>query len=276
MLIDPNDFLDRMGLAARQVGAVALRFYGKVANLEKTVEGREFVNEEHRAAIQALSDVDLAAQEIVLLALAEHFPFVALDPEEDTPSVERFDGNVSPYTVVVDPIDGTLNYITQREQFGVMVGLMEEDRYLASLVYFPLEGRLFRAVRNEGCAVEYGGRTKAVRVRETPELVLRDAATPASVAEAVAALGFETIRSGCSAVDATVAATSVAAAALSSKRPSIRRCIGALVSREAGGYLCDLRGEPYDCTHPGTLDSLLVARDRGTAERLLPALALPG
>ncbi len=276
MLIDPNDFLDRMGLAARQVGAVALRFYGKVANLEKTVEGREFANADHRAAIEALSDVDLAAQEIVLIALAEHFPFVMLDPEESTSSVALFNGNSSPYTVIVDPIDGTLNYITQRDQFGVMIGLMEEDRYLASLVYFPLQGRLYCAVRGEGCTLSAGGHVSAVRVEDTPNLVLRDAATPDGAMVSVEALGFQTTRSGCSAVDSTVAATSVAAAAISYKEPSVRRCIGALVSREAGGYLCDLHGNPYDSTSPAALDSLLVARDRATAERLVQAIAFPG
>lgn len=272
MLIDCNDFLDRMSLAARQVGAVALRFYGKVANLEKTVDDRVFVNDEHRARIQALSDVDLAAQEIILLALAERFPFVRLEPEEDTQSVSLFEGNQSPYSVVVDPIDGTLNYITQRDQFGVMIGLVEEDRYVASLVYFPLEGRLYRAVRNEGCTVTVEGKTTRVRTAETPDLVLRDSATPETAAAALERAGFSSVRSGCSAVDSTVAATGAAAAALSFKEPSIRRCIGALVSREAGGYLCDLTGKPYDCTLPTGVPSLVTARDRTVADRVLAAI----
>ncbi len=272
MLIDANDFLDRMSLAARQVGSVALRFYGKVENLEKSVPGREFVNDDHRARIQALSDVDLAAQEIVLLALAEHFPFVKLDPEEDTQSVALFSSNESPYTVVVDPIDGTLNYITQRDQFGVMIGLLEENRYIASLVHFPKEGRTYRAVRGDGCTVTVAGETKPVRAGETPVLILRDSATPDAIAEALESAGFATSRSGCSAVDSTVAATGVAAAAVSFKEPSVRRCIGALVSREAGGYLCDKHGNPYDCIHPAGLDSLVTARSREVAERIVPLL----
>ena len=113
---------------------------------------------------------------------------------------------------------------------------------------------------------------RPVRSGETPDLVFRDSATPAAVAEAVAAAGFEVTRSGCSAVDSTVAATGAAAAAISYHQPSIRRCIGALVSREAGGYLCDIHGQPYDATHPGKLDSLLVASGRQVAERLLPLL----
>jgi fructose-1,6-bisphosphatase/inositol monophosphatase family enzyme len=270
--VEPAAFLDCMSIAARQVGAVALRFYGKVANLEKEVVGREFANDDHRAALQALSDVDLAAQEILLIALAEGYPFVAVDPEEDTPGVAAFADNVSRYTVVLDPIDGTLNYITQHGKFGVMVGLMEDERYVAGLVYFPLDGRLYRAVRNEGCTVTIAGIERPVRTGETPALVFYDAATPAEAAAAIESVGVSTTRSGCSAVDSTVAATGEAAAALSYHQPSVRRCIGALVSREAGGYLCDLQGRPYDCTHPSTLDNLLVARDRAFAEVVLGAL----
>ena len=86
--INKTEFLDVMGLAATQVGTMARQFYGKVANIEKTMD-RVYVNETQRATAQALTDVDLAAQEILLLALSERYGFVQVDPEEATPSVER-------------------------------------------------------------------------------------------------------------------------------------------------------------------------------------------
>src|SRR5437868_14884711 len=92
-----SDFLDTMALAARQVGAMALQFYGKVANVEKTLD-RTYVNETQRATAQALSDVDLAAQEILLLALAERLPFVLLDAVEHTPGIERVTPQRTAYT----------------------------------------------------------------------------------------------------------------------------------------------------------------------------------
>ena len=67
-------------------GAASVR--GKVANVGKSMPTDE--DPVHRAAAEALSDVDLASQEIILLSLAAHFPFVRLDAEEDTPLVERF------------------------------------------------------------------------------------------------------------------------------------------------------------------------------------------
>jgi fructose-1,6-bisphosphatase/inositol monophosphatase family enzyme len=267
-----DDFLLTMSLAARQVGRMAVQFYGKVTNIEKPLD-RAYVNDIQRATAQALSDVDLAAQEILLMALHERFPFVGLDTEENTPLIEKFKRNRSPYTVIIDPIDGTLNYITQRQQFAIIVGLIKEDRYVASVAYFPLRDELYRAVRGRGCTVTKAGKTREVRVGKTPNLVLRESgATDEFVAE-IEALGFETLRGGCSTMDSTIAATRIGAASIFHRAPSVRRCIGALVSREAGGYLSDARGNRYDCTHPRMMDSLFIARDERTAERLLPIAA---
>ena len=269
--IDYSEFLDAMGVAARQAGAVALQFYGKVANIEKTLD-RVYVNETQRATAQALTDVDLAAQEILLLMLAERFPFVSIDPEEATPTVERFLGNGSPYTVVIDPIDGTLNYVSQRQRFAVIVGLIEDDRYVASLAYFPLTDELYRAVRDEGCTVTTRGVARPVRAGEAPPLILRESAATEEFKAGLERAGFETLRGGCSTMDSTIAATGIGAASVFHRVPSVRRCIGTLISREAGGFLSDARGRRYDCTHPREMDSLVVAASEGVAERLMPSI----
>lgn len=266
-----SDFLRAMGLAARQVGRFALQFRGKVANLEKMVD-RTYVNDEQRAAVQALTDVDLAAQEIILLALHDRFPFVEVEPEERTESVALFRRNRSRYRVVIDPIDGTLNYVTCAGQFAVAIGLLRDERFVASAIYFPLADMLLLASRDAGCTVTKSGRTRQARTGRVPAVVFRDSATAEEDARRVAGLGFAVERSGCSIADTTIAATHWAAASIYSVSPSVRRCIGTLVSREAGGYLCDFEGRPYDCEYPSGTGSLLVARDRGTAERILAAL----
>jgi fructose-1,6-bisphosphatase/inositol monophosphatase family enzyme len=266
-----SEFLDVMSLAARQVGTVALQFYGKVANLEKALD-RDYANDIQRATAQALTDVDLVAQEILLLALAEHYPFVSVDPEEATPSVERFRRNRSPYTVIIDPIDGTLNYVTQRQRFAVIVGLLKDDHYVASLAYFPLSGELYRAVRDKGCTVTVNGKTRAVRTRTAPSLILRESGATDEFVSELHEAGYETLRGGCSTMDSTIAATRIGAASIFHRVPSVRRCIGALISREAGGYLCDARGVRYDCTHPRGMDSLVVASGERVVERLLPSI----
>ena len=268
MTIDPESFLSHMRLAAEQVGALALQFRGKVANVGKTVEGEH--EPSHRLAAEALSDVDLASQEIILLSLVAHFPFVRLDAEEDTPLVARFSDSDSRYTVVLDPIDGTLNYLSQRGEFGVLIGLLEDDRFIASLCHFPLRKETIVAVRDRGAfRYDLSSRSSAtnrerVIARTDSRLVYVDSATSPGIIARLQAAGFETSRSGCSAVDATVAATGLAAAAIAMKQPSIRRCVGTLISREAGGVLTLAIGEPYDCTHPSGIHSLVVASQEWT------------
>jgi fructose-1,6-bisphosphatase/inositol monophosphatase family enzyme len=270
--IDPRAFLDAMTLPALQVGAVALQFYGKVANIGKEVDD-PYQNELHRRAAQALSDVDLAAQEVLLYALHHHFPSVRVEPEEDTPMAARFAANQSPYTVVLDPIDGTLNYLTSAGQFAVSFGLMEEDRFDAAVVYFPLLGELYRAARGGGVEVLRNDNASEPREPDT-RMVFHDTSAPIEALARLTAKGFSTIRSGCSMVDSTVVATGLGAASVCARRPSIRRCIGALISAEAGGHLCDLDGRPYDSVRPDTIDSLVIAPDPETAERLLAAFGV--
>ncbi len=266
-----SEFLDVMGLAARQVGVAALQFYGKVANIEKTLD-RVYANDTQRATAQALTDVDLVAQEILLLALAERYPFVSIDPEEATPTVARFRRNRSPYTVIIDPIDGTLNYVTQRQRFAVIVGLLKDDRYVACLAYFPLSDELYQAVRDKGCTVTVKGKTKAVRAGKSPNLILRESGASDEFVGELEAAGYETLRGGCSTMDSTLAATRVGTASIFHRVPSVRRCIGTLISREAGGYLCDARGVRYDCTHPRDMDSLVVASSEKVVDRLMPLI----
>lgn len=267
--IEYGVFLDRMTLAALQVGAMALQFYGKVPNVGKKV-GPEYSDDLHRAAAEALTDVDLAAQEILLYALDHDFPFVRVEPEEETPLVERFAANDSRYTVVLDPIDGTLNYLKGHGQFAVSFGLLDGDRFDAAIVYFPLLGELFRASRGGGLSIVKTERASPPRV-PNPTMLFRDTAVPAEAVVALEEAGFPVERSGCSMVDSTAIATGLGRAAVCAKPPSIRRCIGALVSAEAGGVLCDLDGRPYDCTRPDSLDSLLIAPDRETADAILAA-----
>lgn len=270
MTIDPESFLSHMRLAAEQVGVLALQFRGKVANVGKKIEGDD--DPGHRAAAEALSDVDLVSQEIILLSLAAHFPFVRLDAEEETPLVERFAGNDSRYTVVIDPIDGTLNYLSLRGEFAVLIGLLEDDRFIASLCHFPLRKETFVAVRDRGAfrydlSTRSGSRERVIALTDS-RLVYVDSATSPEIIARLQSAGYETARSGCSAVDATVAATGLAAAAITMRAPSIRRCVGTLISREAGGVLTLATGEPYDCTHPRGIASLVVACDKSTLTRL--------
>jgi myo-inositol-1(or 4)-monophosphatase len=60
------------------------------------------------------------------------------------------DGRESAYRWVIDPIDGTTNYVHAYPIFGVSIALQSGGRSILGVVYFPVLGQLFQALRGRG------------------------------------------------------------------------------------------------------------------------------
>lgn len=226
-MIDVARFVEVMRFAALQAGAVARRLQAYVPHERKKATGS--------AESEALTVIDLASQDLLLRELHRAFPEVSVDAEEDTELVhlfapERPNGPV----VVVDPIDGTLNYTRGSDDYAVMVALIAEGVYQASVLHFPNHAMTCWAQRGAGCFVERGSRTMRVREAPASSEVLVSPKVPAAIQEALGGLGRVTV-SRCSAVDAAAPAIGRAKLSLSSDRADRRRAIGFLPTVEAGG-----------------------------------------
>jgi 3'(2'), 5'-bisphosphate nucleotidase len=66
----------------------------------------------------------------------------------------------------VDPLDGTKAYARLIPGFSVMVALLFQGRPVLGVVYDPLDGHLFEAVRGGGCYHTHQGRRRRVRVSD--------------------------------------------------------------------------------------------------------------
>lgn len=223
-----HTFVDSFRLAAIQAGAVARHLQGKVRPERKHGDNDES---------EAVTAVDLATQDVILHALLAAIPDVAIDAEEDTPVVRRFPRErPGAPLVVVDPIDGTLNYIRGSKDYAVMGALISGGLYRAAVVYFPAHERMCWAVRGEGTYVadtgEGGGPVERIRA---PALGLVTPWTRHGEADALASLGLEVSVSRCSAVDSSAPAIGRARAAISHDRADRRRAIPFLLTTEAGG-----------------------------------------
>ncbi len=225
----PHLFIDVFRLAALQTGTVARCLQGKVCLEEKRGE-----DSPEGAALTA---VDMAAQDVILYVLHRYFPDAAIDAEEETETVRLFPRAAPDRPlIVVDPIDGTLNYSRGSGNYAVMGGLLISGIYTAALIYFPAAQEMFWAVRGEGCrAWRAREREKKVHVDSPPQRVLITPWFPRSWSKMLRSAGFEEEVSRCSAVDASVAATGRAAASVSRGRPDRRRAVGYLLTLEAGG-----------------------------------------
>jgi len=224
-------FVDCFRLVARQAGSVARHLQGKVKAQKKS--GHDSPEGE------ALTAVDLAVQEVILHALLAALPEAAVDAEENTGLLDRFpseDGRRP--VVIIDPIDGTLNYIRRSKDYAVMAALSIDGRYRAAVVNFPAYEILYWAVAGTGCWLQVrNGKPRRVSIGTLPQSILVTPAVPAAQRRLLETSGLQVRQSRCSAVDSTAPAGGWAVAAVSPKSAGRRRAVGFLLTVEAGGVV---------------------------------------
>ncbi|SDE66726.1 3'(2'),5'-bisphosphate nucleotidase CysQ [Limimaricola pyoseonensis] len=134
---------------------------------------------------------DEAADALISAGLRDAFPDLPLVTEEQAESHAQ---DVSTF-LIVDPLDGTKEFVKRRGDFTVNIALVEDGRPTRGVVYAPAKGRLFYtdaegvSVEETGdLAAETRGETRPIRVA-APEAALRvvaskshrDAATDAYI-----------------------------------------------------------------------------------------------
>jgi myo-inositol-1(or 4)-monophosphatase len=96
-----------------------------------------------------VTQVDLAIETYIARTLAEEFPEHALLSEESNPSVSELEG----WMWVVDPLDGTRNYVSGIPFFCINVALCFAGETVAGWTYDPVHDELFRATKGAGAWV---------------------------------------------------------------------------------------------------------------------------
>lgn len=96
---------------------------------------------EQKADRSPVTQADRIAEEVILQALCQHFPGIAVIAEESFS-----DGHcpeVGDEFILVDPVDGTKEFINQNGEFTVNIGLIRNRQAVAGCVYAPALQRLY-------------------------------------------------------------------------------------------------------------------------------------
>ncbi|TDJ36662.1 MAG: inositol monophosphatase [Gammaproteobacteria bacterium] len=141
-------------MAARRGGDTLFRHLNKLDKLKVEKKGRnDFV-----------SEADRNAEKAVISVIHRHYPEHAILAEE---SGRQGD---SEFLWVIDPLDGTTNYLHGFPVFCVSVGLMHNGRLEHGAVYDPMRQELFTASRGQGAQLD--GRKIRVSNRTSLERAL--------------------------------------------------------------------------------------------------------
>ena len=120
--------------AARKAGSIINRASLDVDLVKVASKGRsDFVTEVDRAAEQAIVDILLKA-----------YPDHAILAEESGASGD------SEYTWIIDPLDGTTNFIHGFPQYAVSIALRHREHVTQAVVFDPTRNELFTASRGRG------------------------------------------------------------------------------------------------------------------------------
>ncbi|MFV2069091.1 MAG: inositol monophosphatase family protein [Pirellulales bacterium] len=210
-------------------------------------QGRWNVREKGPADL--VTDADLASQEAIARVIRAVYPDHAFVGEEG-PRTETTDDRPC---WIVDPLDGTTNYVHGVPQFAVSVAVAHGGDVRAGVVLNPISGECYKAVRGKG-AWKNGEPIRTSQVRELEKSLLAISFPPAVTPDAPEIRNFLAMVGQCQAI------RRMGSAALNLCYLACGRfdgywatsdhawdvAAGALLVEEAGGHLTAPDGGPFD------------------------------
>ncbi len=95
-----------------------------------------------------VTEVDKAAEQAIIEVLRRAYPDHAILAEES--GAQAGTAGDSEYTWIIDPLDGTTNFIHGFPQYAVSIGLRHKGLLTQGVIYDPTKNELFTATRGRG------------------------------------------------------------------------------------------------------------------------------
>ena len=128
--------LNIMIKAAEKASRALIRDFGEIEKLQVSIKGpTDFV-----------SNADLKAEKIIIEELKKARPYYSIISEEDGSETNKD----KEHTWIIDPIDGTTNFLHGVPHFAISIALKSGDEIVSGLIYDPIKDEIFFAEKNNG------------------------------------------------------------------------------------------------------------------------------
>ena len=132
--ISPN--LNIMIKAAEKASKVLIRDFGEIEKLQVSKKGpSDFV-----------TNSDTKVEKIIIEELKKARPYYSIISEENGIQINKDKNN----TWVIDPIDGTINFLHGVPHFAISIALKTRDEIVAGLIFDPIKNEMFFAEKENG------------------------------------------------------------------------------------------------------------------------------
>jgi myo-inositol-1(or 4)-monophosphatase len=273
-LIEPTEDHLRVCEQAARAGAAVLQSW----------RGRFAVSS--KGPRDLVTEADLASQTEIRRLVSAAFPGYGFEGEESLPESAESHSPPHPLRWVVDPLDGTTNYVHGYPAYCTSVALAEGDRILVGTIYDPLTNECFTARAGHGAWLN-GQPLKATTTSEPAESLVAVSFPAQSAPDSLAVRDFLAVlpavrairRSGSSALNLAYLAAGRLDAFWARRIASWDVAAGLLLVQEAGGVTAPLippgsppgnAGDTIPMKNPafiaaGTPELLTALRDLMTA-----------
>jgi myo-inositol-1(or 4)-monophosphatase len=257
-----NALLETCEAAARAGGCELLSWRGRFQSREK-------------GATDFVTDADLASQAAIRRVVAERFPDHAFLGEEQP--ADEYPSDPEQMTWIVDPLDGTTNYLHAYPHYAVSVAVARGRELLAGVILDPVREDCFSAAAGRGAwcngrrlrtseTMRAGAALVAVSL---PARVRRDSRDLADFVEA-AQVCQGVRRSGSAALNLAYVASGALDAFWATHIHPWDVAAGVLLVREAGGLVTARDGGSFDLWNPHFLAAAREELHRDLLDVLTP------
>ncbi|HEU4324719.1 MAG TPA: inositol monophosphatase family protein [Roseiflexaceae bacterium] len=230
----------------RRAGALLLDGLARVRQIER------------KAGAELVTDIDHASEALLVAGLSQHFPDHSIRGEEGGGA-----SRPSPYTWLIDPLDGTNNYAHGFPFFCVTVALLLDGEPVLGVTLDPLRDELFVAEAGRGAWCNDRPLRVSAAAALADALVSTGfpydfASNPANNAPEFARVHARVQgvrRAGAAALDLAYVAMGRLDAHWELRLKPWDAAAGALLVREAGGALSDWRGGRWTTESPDLIAS---------------------
>ena len=234
---------------AMTVGVDAAQAAGKIlCDMLETAIVRE------KAPKDLVTDADLAAQHCIESRIKEAFPtHLFLGEESAFSSADRASISKGDWLWIVDPLDGTVNYVHRMPNFAVSIALMTAGKIMLGIVFDPMANELYTATIGQGATVN-GSKLqcsnctsldKALVAASFPPQIKKDSVEVAQFVEVL--VRSQSIRRlGSAALNLCYVAQGRLDAYWAGALKVWDIAAGSLIASEAGATLTKQDGSPFD------------------------------
>ncbi len=189
-----------------------------------------------------VTEADILSQKIILKEIFE-FGYEVLSEEKEEPSFK------SEKRWIIDPLDGTRDFLEKTGEFAIMIGLIERNKPVLGVVYLPAKDKLYRAFKGKGAFLN----NSRIKVSEAKDLKNSRIVTSRfhldkNTKDFLNETGVLAVRAGSIGFKAGLIAEGKAEGYLtfSDKTCQWDTCAPQLILEEAGGKMTDLEGEDLE------------------------------